>query len=157
MKSSLSTFSALPTSDSEPPAPVAEPLFPGFLRTSSTKCSYTWITSGRLSQICSDGGVTDGSGSIVDPVASLNLLIGRLETLEADGALNHGQINALGTKLEAAVKAWEEADLDQTRNSLGAFVNQVNALLNAEILSGEHGGLLVDDAVELMAALDGNS
>ena len=152
----IDSFTALPSSDSAPPAPTAESLFPGFLRTSGTKCNYTWDPSGRLSQsACGGGGApADEPSGAVDVLVNLDLLMDQLAALEAAGVLNHGQTNALMTKLESAVAAYQDGDRDLAMNSLGAFVNQVNAFLNTGILVGEHGDILIDSAVELMEFLD---
>jgi hypothetical protein len=63
------------------------------------------------------------------------LLIGDVDALVAAGALNHGQGNALESKLEAARRALARGDLQKTRDDLNAFIKQVEALMKSPLLA----------------------
>ena len=83
--------------------------------------------------------------SDVEDLALLRLLIGRLQT---DGTLNAGQANALTTKLDAAARR-SDAGNKTGGNFLGAFTNQIQAFLNARVLSATQAQPLLDAVLSL--------
>jgi hypothetical protein len=60
----------------------------------------------------------------------------------AAGVLNHGQGNALAVKLDAAVRALNRGNGQAACNELGAFTNQIEAFINAGLLSAGQGQAL---------------
>jgi hypothetical protein len=64
----------------------------------------------------------------------LRLLQADVAALVAGGAVNHGQGNALHAKLDAALRQLQRG---QTPHALEAFVNQLDALVRAGVLSAE--------------------
>jgi pullulanase-type alpha-1,6-glucosidase len=85
--------------------------------------------------------------------AQIALLIGDVEALVAAGALNHGQGNALESKLEAARRALARGDLQKARDDLNAFIKQVEALMKNGPLTGEQGNPLIEEAQAIRAQL----
>ena len=62
----------------------------------------------------------------------IQLLIQDVDALEAAGVVNGGQANALRAKLEAALQQAERDNDNAAAHQLGAFLNQVRAILTAE-------------------------
>ena len=71
----------------------------------------------------------------------------KIQRLLDDGVLNRGQANSLLVKLNSAGN--ERARL----NRLSAFINEVNALVRAGILSAAEGQCLIDGAESLRMSL----
>ena len=80
------------------------------------------------------------------PVEQLQELAGALEELEAQGFLNRGQSRSLVAKLDAATARLNDDNTTAAANQLGAFVNEVEALVSEGILTPEHGHPLIDGA-----------
>ena len=59
--------------------------------------------------------------------------------LEDEGVLNQGEANSLISKLENALNSFEEENIQAARNQLGAFINQVDALISSGRLTPEKG------------------
>jgi hypothetical protein len=75
--------------------------------------------------------------------------------LVTDGILGNGEANALTSKLEAAQHQLDKANVKATANVLGAFINQVEAMVNSGRLTAEEAQPLLDsanDAIELIQA-----
>jgi hypothetical protein len=69
--------------------------------------------------------------------------MGEVGDLVAQGVLNGGQGNSLTSKLDAAVRQIDRGNASAAINQLGAFINQVNALIRSGRLSpGEGQGLI---------------
>jgi pullulanase/glycogen debranching enzyme len=83
----------------------------------------------------------------------LDLLIADVEALVAGGTLNGGNGNALTAKLRNAQKKIEQGKPGPAANMLGAFVNQVEAFVNAGKLTSEQGAALIAAAEEVIAQL----
>ena len=77
--------------------------------------------------------------------------------LEASGILNQGQANAFEAKLDAALAAVEEGNPIDAMDSLTAFVDQVDAYVNAGILQDEEAQSLTNAAVVLRQELNGEA
>jgi parallel beta-helix repeat protein len=77
-------------------------------------------------------------------------VISDVEDLVSQGALNKGQGNALVSKLESALSALSKGNTGAAVNKLQAFINQVNAYEEADILTEEEADLLrqaVEDVI----------
>ena len=138
----ISDFSELPK------GPGTETLFPNFLRSRKTKCTYAWEGDGVLLQSdCRFGGsegMGKGSGSFsfedlkdqvtdfLDPIRAQPLLV----------------------KLDAALEAIEGGNSAGAMNSLEDFQNQVNAYVRTGKLPNEEGQSLIDVAETLLQELN---
>ena len=89
----------------------------------------------------------------LDPVEQIEKFIGEVFTLVDEGVLNQGESNALITKLDAALKSLDKENTKAACNQLGAFINQVNALVNSGRLTPEQGQALIDAANEVIEEL----
>lgn len=75
--------------------------------------------------------------------------------LVEEGALSNGNGNALSAKLESALDALEASNTEAAIGKVGAFINQVEALINAGRLSAEDGQALLDLGNALLDYLGG--
>jgi polyhydroxyalkanoate synthesis regulator phasin len=82
-----------------------------------------------------------------------DLLIDDVEDLVADGVLNHGQGNALISKLENIQDKIARGQINAAMNQLEAFINQVESLVDDGILTPEQGAELIAAAEDIIAAL----
>jgi len=125
----------------------------------SYACSYpaagAFTARGRIAD--KDGSYTDYTAAItvLTPQQAIEGLIEKVRDLVRRGVLNNGQGNALIAKLEAAIRSLDRGNVNTALNQLGAFVNQVNAFMNAGILPPSEGQLLLDCANQIIAALSG--
>jgi len=88
------------------------------------------------------------------PVAEqLALLLDDVAALVADGVLSPGRGNALSAKLEAALAQVEHGNPLAAAGALGAFVNQVEAFVQAGILTAEQGQALIAEAEHIRSLL----
>jgi polar amino acid transport system substrate-binding protein len=71
--------------------------------------------------------------------------------LVENGVLNDGQGNALGVKLEGALRKLAEGETEPAMNKLGAFIHQVEAFRDAGILSEAEGASLLMIAQDVVA------
>ena len=71
------------------------------------------------------------------------------------GVLNAGTGDALISKLDGAVKKLDKGNTNPACNELGAFINQVNALINSGRLTPEEGQELKDAAQRVIDELCG--
>jgi pullulanase-type alpha-1,6-glucosidase len=83
--------------------------------------------------------------------AQIALLVGDVEALVAVGALNHGQGNALESKLEAARRALARGDIQTARDDLNDFIQQVEAFVRNGHLTAEQGNPLIAEAQAILA------
>ena len=75
--------------------------------------------------------------------------------LYRQGVFNAGQADAFITKLEAVVEALDRDDAGAALNQLRAFINQVDAYINARILSPAQGRTLIDHANDIIGLVRG--
>ena len=94
-----SDFSVLPAGDD------TKVLFPSFLRSSDTKCAYTWEADGFLTQAGCNEGNSEAS-------LSVEALVGQVTALEDSGILSNGRSQALQNMLDS--------------NRLQDFIDQLN-------------------------------
>jgi hypothetical protein len=88
-----------------------------------------------------------------DPVEQIEELIGKVDALVDEGKLNKGEANALNSKLDSALKSIEKGKTNTACNQLGAFINQVNALINSGRLTLVEGEPLIFAAEAVITAL----
>ena len=121
-------FSGLPTGRG------TEVLFPAFLRSSNTKCTYTWDPIGFLVQT----GCNEGSSEAPPPEEpppeepppeeppSLEGLKGQVEELQALGILSNGRATALQNMVDEALAEIADADPGDAAEALTDFIDQLN-------------------------------
>ncbi|MFQ5806006.1 MAG: hypothetical protein ACE5I3_06105 [Phycisphaerae bacterium] len=81
-------------------------------------------------------------------------LIGEVQGLVGLGALNNGQGNSLLAKLQAAIQQLDGDNATAAINQLQAFINEVSALVAAEILlPAEAGPLIAVAQIEILLLL----
>ncbi len=99
---------------------------------------------------------SDGPSETVKTL-SLEEAIGELMTgvgdLVASNVLNQGQGQALVNSLEAALRQLENGNIAAAINGLNAFIRQVEAYVNAGILSPDQGQALLDAVEEIIATI----
>jgi len=135
-------FSVLPIGDG------TEVLFPLFLRSSTTKCAYTWGADGVLTQTgCNQGGSGASSSD------ALTALYGQVTDLVASTDLDPNHAQPLLVKLDAALLAIEGGNPTEAMDSLTDFINQVNSHVSTGKLSATNGQPLIDAAEALLQGL----
>ncbi len=83
------------------------------------------------------------------------LLIDDIDDLVNDGLLDSGNGNALTTKLDGALASLDEGNVAAGVNQLQAFINQVNALVNAGKLTAAQAQTLIDAATAAIVSAQG--
>jgi pullulanase-type alpha-1,6-glucosidase len=83
----------------------------------------------------------------------INVLIEEIDALEAEGVVNGGQANSLSAKLNAAQKSAANGRSGPAANQINAFINEVEALVAASLLSPEEGERLISIAVGIQQSL----
>jgi predicted extracellular nuclease len=83
----------------------------------------------------------------------INELIAMVQVLVDDGTLNHGQGNALISKLENVLAKLARGNTNAAANQLGAFINQVEDFIYEGVLTAEQGNPLIKVATVLVEAL----
>ena len=78
-----------------------------------------------------------------------------IEQALADGDLTGGQANALTGKLEGALDALARGNDRAAVNKIGAFINQVDALVRSGRITAEEGNALVTAAQAALEAMGG--
>ncbi|HEX7022309.1 MAG TPA: ExeM/NucH family extracellular endonuclease [Trueperaceae bacterium] len=93
--------------------------------------------------------VVVGLDLAIEPISATQVLLAHVEDLN----LSRGQAGALSAKLEQALDALERDQEHVAQNQLGAFVNQVEDLMQGGSLDEAQGGPLVELARSVMAVL----
>ena len=143
-----SEFSALPT------GPGTEVLFPSFLRSSTTKCAYTWLDDAVLTQAGCNQGSSGGTGQ-VSGISSVEDLKGQVAALVNNTDLEAIHATPLLVKLDAALLAIEGGNPTEAIIPLGDFISQVNADIATKKISATNGQSLIDAAQALLVGLEG--
>ena len=91
---------------------------------------------------------------VLTPAQAIPNVIDTINTLHADGVLNQGQTNALVVKLQHAIDSLNtKPDQPTGCNQLHAFVNQVNAFVNAGILTQAQADSLLQGPLGILAIM----
>jgi hypothetical protein len=90
---------------------------------------------------------------MIDVEELLLQLIADVQALVDEGVLNNGQGNALIVKLLAALNQWGQGNVTAMIGQLGAFINNVEAFMNARILTESQGQPLIDAANQIIDLL----
>ena len=83
----------------------------------------------------------------------IDVLIDRVDALEADEVINGGQANSLLAKLEAMQKSAANGRIRPAVNQANAFINEVEAFMAAGLLSPEQGQQLKSTAEKILQSL----
>jgi len=92
-------------------------------------------------------------GVTITPVQLAENLIATVQGLEASGALNGGNANALVTKVEGAIQKIEAGQVATAVNKLEAFINQVEAFVQSGKLTAAQGQSLIAAAEGIITDL----
>jgi hypothetical protein len=90
---------------------------------------------------------------VVTPQSMTQQLIDHVNGLVAQGAINAGNGNALTAKLRAALQQMDKGNARPALNQLQAFINQVEAFVQAGKLTPAQGEFLIQSARAISAAL----
>lgn len=120
--------------------------------------SHTYTATGTFTVTVRvlDGTATTATSATVIVQTALQGISGILALLDqmvADGRLRANDVNSLRAKLDAAQKSIEKGNANGADNQLGAFENQVAAIVQSGRLSEADGALLVQLAQQVRAAL----
>lgn len=110
--------------------------------------------SGVATRLTFTGDNSQPSWQPVPAVTATQAIRADVSSLVAAGTLNHGNANALDSKLRHAIEKMDQLNVQPAANMLNAFINQVNAFLNAGKLSLEEGQPLIDAARTVIDFLD---
>ena len=77
------------------------------------------------------------------PEAQIDRIIDEVNNLFSTGNFNDGETKSLIVKLEGALQKLDKGNTNAACNQLGAFINQVNALINSGRLTFEEGEQLI--------------
>ena len=152
-------FSALPT------GPGTEVLFPAFLRSSNTKCAYTWEADGFLTQTgCNEGGSEEPPPEEPPPEEpppeappSIADLQDQVEALRGLGTLNNDQAAELQDMLTEALDEMAEGDLAEATEALSEFIEEIDEWVAEGTQQGEDMQPLIDVAEALLLELGGQT
>ena len=125
--------------------------FSGQLGIGTTPSDSPPIQVGGLSEVIAIGAGGAFSLALVPPPASIGSLIQSVNTLVSQGALNPGQGNSLIAKLQSALRVMDGGKSTAARNVLGAFINEVNALVNSGRVAQAEGQGFINAANDVIA------
>lgn len=120
---------------------------------------HTYTTAGSYTVVVrvldKDGGAGTQSATVV--VQTVLQGIGNLASLvtSLDGTLNKGEVNSLHAKLNAATARQRQGNTNAVTGTLGAFVNEVNAMVSSGRLTAAASAPLLDYARRLLKSLGG--
>jgi hypothetical protein len=86
----------------------------------------------------------------LEPRPAIERLIHEVQQLVDGGSLNQGQGNSLIVKLEGALEKLDRGQPKPAANQLGAFVNEVDSLIDEGVLTPEEGQPLIDAAQSII-------
>jgi len=92
-------------------------------------------------------------GATLTPQGAISEIVDQVTSLESQGILNPGQATSLIAKLEQAISAISDGNLDGARGQLTAFLNHCDALQNAGILTSSLADDLAEQAAVVLAQL----
>jgi DNA/RNA endonuclease G (NUC1)/PKD repeat protein len=99
-------------------------------------------------------GVRTATVTVGSPSQALDGLGAQVDALVADGVLNHGNGNALNAKVRAAAASLARGQGHTAVNQLGAFTNQVQAMVQSGRLTAAQGAALTAAAQRIVASIE---
>jgi hypothetical protein len=102
-----------------------------------------------------DGGSTDYTVvvTVLSPQGAADTVIDDVQDMVDAGTLNQGQGTALISKLDAAIAKLNQGKDKPAIKLLGAFINQVNDLIDTGVLTAEEGQPLIDTANRIIDSI----
>jgi len=97
--------------------------------------------------------VYPGKGSCEVPIQEINDVMIDVQQLAQEGDITGAQANALLVKLESAIKKIESDKINPAIGSLNAFINQIKAFMNSNIILPEVGNQLISDVQNIIQIL----
>ncbi|PWT94311.1 MAG: hypothetical protein C5B55_02930 [Blastocatellia bacterium] len=91
--------------------------------------------------------------AVATPAEGLSNLISQIQGLVSAGVLNQGQGNSLIVKLEAAQASIASGNSNAACNQVGAFINEVDALIKSGRLTSAQGLQLIGEAETILGGL----
>ena len=98
----------------------------------------------------------DGVGDVCDSELNIEGALATVTSMVNDLGLKSGFANALQTKLDNALKSFNEGNMNASVGQLAAFINQVNAKRGKDI-SGADADTPIDAAEAIVDAISGGS
>jgi hypothetical protein len=139
-------FEDIPENFQGPPETFTAP--PGVLRPGTNALAIDVFNFGILTGL-------DYKATITVEACTLEALLDHVEALVAAGKLSRAQGHALSVKLAAALRQLERGKTKAAGNIIGAFLNQVEALVRSRRLSDADAGPLRDQAACVRTQLHG--
>jgi DNA/RNA endonuclease G (NUC1) len=121
--------------------------------------SHTYAAAGTFTVTVTvmddDGGASNATAevTVASPAQAVNGLAAQVDALVSAGTINRGNGNALNAKLRAAQQSLGNGNENAALNQLGAFVNQVQAMVQSGHLSQAHGAALIAAAQRIVASI----
>ena len=103
---------------------------------------------------CNDGSpeTFPGQGCPIPPEPAVEEIVDQVVNMVESGDLeiNHGQTNAILSKLDKAVDKFASGNTNAAIGALKAFINQINAYINSGSISPENAKILIDAAQNII-------
>lgn len=121
--------------------------------------SHTYASAGtfavtlRVTDAHGAWGTAATTARVLSGAEAVAVLAARVDALAAAGTLSRGEANALSATLDAAARSLAAGNEDGARGQLGAFLNQVEALVRSRRLSAADGASLTELAERIRALL----
>jgi DNA/RNA endonuclease G (NUC1) len=126
----------------------------GFALSHTYAAAGTFTVTVRVTDDDGAEGVRTATVTVQSPSQAAAGLAGMVDALVAGGSLNRGNGNALNAKVRAATAALERGQNHTAVNQLGAFVNHVQALVQAGSLSPAEGASLIAAAQRIVESIE---
>ena len=131
----------------------------GYLQIGRYVSEYPEYFDGKLddirmyNRVLSEAEISELYNEGQTPEEMVENIIDEIEELINTGELDENNASSLIAKLENVIDKIDKNNIIPAINQLEAFINQVNAYVNAEILTEEQGQSLITAAEELIAEL----
>jgi hypothetical protein len=86
-------------------------------------------------------------------IGRVQLVVGRVETLNDAGKFTIGRFSSLARKLESAISSLDRSDSNEARRSLESFVQGVNRLASRGTLRQQEASWLIMGADSILTEL----
>jgi hypothetical protein len=127
----------------------------GFALSHAYAAAGTFTVTVRVTDDDGAEGVRAATVTVATPSQAVGTLSGAVDALVSAGTINRGNGNALNAKLRAAQQSLASGNAIAAVNQLGAFTNQVRAMVQSGHLSAADGAALIAAAERIQASIDG--
>ena len=127
----------------------------GFALSHTYAAAGTFTVTVRVTDDDGAEGVRTATVTVATPSQAVGTLSGAVDALVSAGTINRGNGNALNAKLRAAQQSLAGGNAVAAANQLGAFINQVRALVQSGHLSAADGASLIAAAERIQASIAG--